>query len=219
VWLRDSGCGWSAGVVNILLRIMVGMATLDVYRLLQETGALLEGHFLLSSGLHSPQYVQCARLLQFPTVAGQVGAALGSRLEALGARPQVIVAPAIGGILIAHEVARALGVRCVFTEREQGVMTLRRGFTLDAGERACVVEDVVTTGGSTRETMDVVTRCGAQVLAVGAIIDRRGGPSDFGRPFAALIKLTIPTYAPPDCPLCRADVPLVKPGSRTFISG
>jgi orotate phosphoribosyltransferase len=198
---------------------MMGMATPDVYRLLQETGALLEGHFLLSSGLHSPQYVQCARLLQFPTVAGQVGAALGARLEALGVRPQVIVAPAIGGIIIAHEVARAMDVRCVFTEREQGVMTLRRGFTLDTGERACVVEDVVTTGGSTRETMAVVTRCGAQVLAVGAIIDRSGGQSDFGLPFAALIKLTIPTYAPPDCPLCQADVPLVKPGSRTFISG
>lgn len=191
----------------------------DVYHLLQETGALLEGHFRLSSGLHSPQYVQCARLLQFPTVAGQVGAALAARLESLGIRPQVVVAPAIGGILIAYEVARALGVRCLFTEREQGVMTLRRGFALDVGEDACVVEDVVTTGGSTRETMAVVTQFGAQVLAVGAIIDRSGGQCDFGLPFAALITLTIPTYAPQDCPLCRTGIPLVKPGSRTFISG
>ncbi|MGQ9897867.1 MAG: orotate phosphoribosyltransferase [Acidobacteriota bacterium] len=195
------------------------MATLDVYGLLQETGALLEGHFLLSSGLHSSRYVQCARLLQFPAVAGQVGAALAELLATFGSRPQVVVAPAIGGILIAHEVARALGVRCVFTEREQGIMTLRRGFTLDTGESAYVVEDVVTTGGSTRETMTVVTQRGVRVLAVGAIIDRSGGQSDFGLPFAALVKLTIPTYAPDDCLLCREGIPLIKPGSRTFIPG
>jgi|YNPBryunderm2012_1023409.scaffolds.fasta_scaffold00614_9 orotate phosphoribosyltransferase len=191
----------------------------DVHRLLHETGALLEGHFLLSSGLHSPQYVQCARLLQFPPVASQVGAALAERFEALGVRPQVVVAPAIGGILIAHEVARALGVRCVFTEREQGVMTLRRGFVLDRGEPVCVVEDVVTTGGSTRETLAVVAQAGAQAVAVGAIIDRSDGRAEFGLPFAALVKLTIPTYAPQECPLCRAAIPLVKPGSRTFVSG
>lgn len=185
-------------------------------RLLQETGALLTGHFLLSSGLHSPNYVQCARLLQFPTVAEPVGQALGARLQAVGGEPDVIVAPAIGGIVIAHEVARALGVRCVFVEREQGVMTLRRGFTLAEGERAFVVEDVVTTGGSTRETMAVVSQAGARTLAVGAIIDRSGGQSGFELPFASLIALSVPTYHATDCPLCQAGLPLIKPGSRTF---
>lgn len=195
------------------------MEAFDVHHLLQETGALLSGHFLLSSGLHSPQYVQCARLLQFPTVAEQVGRALAARLRQAGAAPDVVVAPAIGGVLIAHEVARALGVRCVFTEREQGVMTLRRGFELAAGETAVVVEDVVTTGGSTRETMAVVAQSGARPAAVGAIIDRSGGRADFGVPFAALTALTIPTYHPDECPLCRAGAPLVKPGSRTFKAG
>ncbi|MCS7081225.1 MAG: orotate phosphoribosyltransferase [Chloracidobacterium sp.] len=194
------------------------MEAFDVYHLLQETGALLSGHFLLSSGLHSPQYVQCARLLQFPTIAGQVGAALAERFGRLGATPEVVVAPALGGIIIAHEVARALGVRCLFAEREQGVMTLRRGFELADGENAVVVEDVVTTGGSTRETMAVVVRAGARVSAVGAIIDRSGGRADFGVPFAALMALTIPTYHPNDCPLCQGDVPLVKPGSRALKS-
>ncbi len=194
------------------------MEAFDAHRLLQETGALLTGHFLLTSGLHSPQYVQCARLLQFPTVAERAGAALAQRLRRIGGAPDVVVAPAIGGIVIAHETARALGARCVFTEREQGAMTLRRGFALAEGEVAVVVEDVVTTGGSTRETMAVATQLGAQVAAVGAIIDRSGGQAEFGAPFAALLALTIPTYHPDDCPLCRAGVPLVKPGSRAFKS-
>ncbi len=190
----------------------------DVSRLLQETGALLSGHFLLSSGLHSPQYVQCARLLQFPSAAERVGSALAAQLRRLGALPQVVVAPAIGGILVAHEVARALGVRCIFTEREQGEMTLRRGFEITPRENVVVVEDVITTGGSTRETMGVVAQYGAQVVAVGALIDRSGGRADLGVRFAALMALTIPTYHPADCLLCRAGVPLVKPGSRTFKS-
>ncbi|OYT71840.1 MAG: orotate phosphoribosyltransferase [Chloracidobacterium sp. CP2_5A] len=194
------------------------MEAFDAHRLLRETGALLSGHFLLSSGLHSPQYVQCARLLQFPTVAEQVGAALAQALRRIGAAPDVVVAPAIGGILIGHEVARELGTRCVFTEREQGAMALRRGFALAEGESAVVVEDVVTTGGSTRETLAVVAEFGARAAAVGAILDRSGGQADLGIPFAALMALTIPTYHPKDCPLCRAGDPLVKPGSRVFKS-
>ncbi len=187
-----------------------------VAHLLTETGALLTGHFLLSSGLHSPNYVQCARLLQFPTIAEQIGRELAETIRAgLGAPPDLVAAPAIGGIIIAHEVARAFGVRCIFTERENGVMRLRRGFHVDAGERVVVVEDVVTTGGSTRETMTALEEAGAAIVAVGSIIDRSATPVELGVPRSALIKLEIPTYGPDACPLCETGLPAVKPGSRT----
>ncbi len=191
------------------------MHSSDVQTLLTETGALLTGHFLLSSGLHSPNYVQCARLLQFPSVAEQIGKALAEKLLAVAPAPDFVAAPAIGGIVIAHEVARALGVRCIFTEREQGEMTLRRGFAVDTGERAFVVEDVVTTGGSTRETMTALEKAGATVIGVGSIIDRSSAPVELGVPRESLIQLQIPTYSPDDCPLCAAGIPAVKPGSRT----
>lgn len=190
----------------------------DVQTLLTETGALLTGHFLLSSGLHSPNYVQCARLLQFPSVAEQIGKALAEKLLAVAPAPDFVAAPAIGGIVIAHEVARALGVRCIFTEREQGEMTLRRGFAVDPGERAFVVEDVVTTGGSTRETMTALEKAGAVVIGVGSIIDRSSAPVDLGVPREALIELAIPTHTPADCPLCLTGLPAVKPGSRTSMN-
>jgi len=185
-------------------------AVLGTFR---QVGALLEGHFKLSSGLHSPGYLQCALVLQHPARAEALGKALASRLSEQGAT--VVLSPALGGVVIGHEVARALGVRAVFAERQDGRLTLRRGFSLAATDRVVVVEDVVTTGGSTRETMVVAAEAGATVLAAGSIIDRSGGASNLGVPFHALATLTLPTYTPETCPLCAAGQPVVKPGSRT----
>lgn len=191
------------------------METHDFEHLLTETGALLSGHFRLSSGLHSGNYVQCARLLQFPNIATQIGQELADKLKNhLTEPPDFVAAPAIGGILIAHEVARAFGVRCLFTEREGTEMKLRRGFLVETGERAIVIEDVVTTGGSTRETMTALEKEGAQILAVGSIIDRSSEPVDLGIPRESLIRLQIPSYKPEACPLCQAGMAVVKPGSR-----
>jgi len=184
--------------------------------LFEQCGALLEGHFLLSSGLHSSRYLQSALVLQHPRFAEQLGAALA---EAVREDPEigpveVVIAPALGGIIVAHEVARALGVRALFTEREAGQMTLRRGFSLDEGERALVVEDVVTTGGSTREVMNLVARHGAIAVGAGSLIDRSGGSVDLGVKSHALAVLEVPTFEAADCPLCRSGSTAVKPGSR-----
>jgi orotate phosphoribosyltransferase len=189
---------------------MTETAFLDVFR---EHSAVLEGHFILSSGLHSNQYVQCALVLQHPRVASLLCSQLADRLRYL--QPAAVAAPALGGILVAHEVARALGARAIFTERQAGSMVLRRGFTLEPGEPTLVVEDVVTTGLSTRETIDCVEKAGGKVLGTGALIDRSGGEADLGLPHAALITLKIQNYPPEDCPLCRAGIPAIKPGSRT----
>lgn len=183
-----------------------------VRKLYESTGALLRGHFRLSSGLHSDTYLQSALVLQRPDDATRLGAALAGPFR--GAGVDVVVAPAIGGILVAHEVARALGVRGLFTEREDGRMTLRRGFALRAGERCLVVEDVVTTGGSTREVIAAVEAAGGVGVGVGALVDRSGGKADLPSPRVALLTLEVPTYPPDACPLCRASVPVVKPGSR-----
>jgi orotate phosphoribosyltransferase len=185
-------------------------------RLFEERGALLQGHFLLSSGLHSPRYLQCARVLMDPGVATRLGAQLAERLRPLlgGRPPGAVVAPALGGVLVAHEVARALGCRGLFTERQEGAMTLRRGFTLEAGEGVVVVEDVITTGGSTREVMDAVSARGAKVLAVGSLVDRSGGAVDLGVPRRSLLELEVPTYPADACPLCAAGSKAEKPGSR-----
>lgn len=187
-----------------------------VLSLFMERGALLEGHFLLSSGLHSPRYLQCARVLMDPAIATRLGGALAEALrEALGgARPSAVVAPALGGVLVAHEVARAFGCRGLFTERQDGVMTLRRGFTLEAGEPIVVVEDAITTGRSTREVLDAVNAAGARVLAVGSLVDRGVGDVDFGVPRRSLLRLEVPTYEAQSCPLCAAGSRPVKPGSR-----
>lgn len=184
----------------------------DLLQIFQQTGALLEGHFQLTSGLHSPSYLQCALVLQHPQHAESIGRALAARFEGHGI--ESVVAPAIGGIIVAHEVARALGVRALFTEREAGVMTLRRGFTLRPGERVVVVEDVVTTGGSTRETIEAVTSAGGLVVAAGSAVDRSGGKVDVGVPRHSLLTLDVPAYEPLECPLCKAGVPSIKPGSR-----
>ena len=183
-----------------------------VLQLLKRTEALLEGHFLLSSGLHSDRYFQCARLLQHPRRAARVGRALGDLCRPFGA--QLVVSPALGGVVIGHEVGRALGVRAIFTEREQGIMRLRRGFTIADGERVLVVEDVVTTGKSTLEAAFAVTAAGGVVVGLASIVDRSGGVG-FPYPFRSLLQLKVATYAPEVCPLCRAGKqPAIKPGSR-----
>jgi orotate phosphoribosyltransferase len=186
--------------------------SLDVLALFRESGALLEGHFQLSSGLHSAGYLQCALVLQHPRHAEALGRALAAALPAGGAT--AVLSPALGGVIIGHEVARALGVRALFAERQNSVLTLRRGFHLDATDRVVVIEDVVTTGGSTRETMDVARNAGATILAAGAIIDRSGGSSDLGVPFHPLVTLSLATHRPDSCPLCQAGVAITKPGSR-----
>ena len=182
---------------------------LDLFR---RVGALLEGHFRLSSGLHSSGYLQCALVLQHPREAEACGAAIAAKVREL--EPTTVLSPALGGIVIGHEVARALGVRAVFAERQEGTLTLRRGFSLDAGERILVVEDVVTTGGSTRETMAVARAMGANAVGAAAIIDRSGGHQDLDVPFLALATIDLPVYQPDACPLCARGEPVVKPGSR-----
>jgi orotate phosphoribosyltransferase len=186
-------------------------AVLDLFR---RSGALLEGHFRLTSGLHSSGYLQCALVLQHPAYAEALGRALASSLP--GAAATVVLSPALGGLIIGHEVARALNVRAIFAERQDGALTLRRGFTLSPEDRVVVVEDVVTTGGSTRETMEVARDAGAQVVAAGSIIDRSGGGgSRLEVPYHALATLHVPTYQPENCDLCAKGLPVVKPGSRT----
>ena len=182
---------------------------LDLFR---RSGALLDGHFRLTSGLHSPSYLQSALVLQHPREAEACGAALAQRVFNLGA--QVVLSPALGGIVIGQEVARALGVRALFAERQDGSLTLRRGFAIKPGEKILVVEDVVTTGGSTRETIEVARAAGAVVLAAAAIIDRSGGNQGLDVSFYSLAPMSLPTYAPDSCPLCIKGVPITKPGSR-----
>jgi orotate phosphoribosyltransferase len=184
----------------------------EVVERFRRTGALLEGHFVLTSGLHSTQYLQCALVLQYPAEAEALGRAIAEQFRHAGV--ETVAAPAIGGIIIGWEVARALNVRSIWTEREEGRMTLRRGFSVRPGERLLVVEDVITTGGSTRETCDALRAAGALVVGAASIIDRSGGRSDVGVPRIALATLEVPAVAPADCPLCAQGLPAVKPGSR-----
>ena len=184
----------------------------EVLTLFRKVGALLEGHFRLSSGLHSGGYLQCALVLQYPAHAAELGAALAER--ARGWRPTAVLSPALGGIVIGQEVARSLGVRALFAERQEGALTLRRGFTLSAADRVLVVEDVVTTGGSTRETMDVARAAGAEVVGAASIIDRSTEPTKVDAPLVSLARYPLPTYDAAACPLCKQGVPVVKPGSR-----
>lgn len=185
---------------------------LDIRALLESSGALRHGHFRLSSGRHAAEYVQCALLLEDPARARAVGGALAALLVEY--EPQTVVAPALGAVIIGHEVAAALGVPFRFTEREGEEMRLRRGFSLVAGERVALVEDVVTTGRSTLETAEVVRRSGAKVVGVGAIIDRISDESPFDVPFSALTRWELASFEAAICPQCRAGVPLEKPGSR-----
>jgi orotate phosphoribosyltransferase len=188
------------------------MTDQDVLRMFRDSGAFLDGHFRLSSGLHSPGYLQCALVLQHPARAEALGTALAAATRAWA--PTVVLSPALGGIVIGQEVGRALGVRAVFAERTDGSLALRRGFALGPSDRVLVVEDVLTTGGSTRETIDVATAQGATTVGAGAIMDRSGGRHGLSVPFATLCPMDLPTYQPDVCPLCAAGSEAVKPGSR-----
>ncbi len=186
--------------------------TPDIPQMLRETGALLEGHFRLSSGLHSPQYVQCARLLEHPANATAMGDSLAECLISLEA--QRIVAPALGGLIIGYTVADALGLPMIFTERKDGVMQLRRGFEIGERKRVIIIEDVVTTGKSTRETAAVVEQAGGEVVGYGSILNRSGRKTPFDKPLHSLLSMALETYPEESCPLCAAGVPLDAPGSR-----
>ena len=189
-------------------------SVLDLFR---ATGAYLEGHFRLTSGLHSPNYLQCALVLRHPSAAEDLGRRLAAQLRTIAAEPvALVISPALGGLIIGHEVARALGTPFLFTERDPDTrkMLLRRGFTVRPGDTVVVVEDVITTGGSTRDVVDTLHAAGARVLAAGSIIDRSGGTADVGVPRVALATLQVAAHRPEECPLCREGVPVVKPGSR-----
>ena len=188
------------------------MTEADVLSMFRRSGALLEGHFKLSSGLHSPGYLQCARVLMRPRDAEALGAALGDVVREFG--PTLVLSPALGGIVIGQEVARALDIPALFAERADGALTLRRGFSIEPSDRVLVVEDVVTTGGSTRETMAVARAAGATVVAACSIVDRSGGNQGLDVPYRSLLPMDVPTYQPESCPLCARGVELVKPGSR-----
>ncbi|OAT86777.1 orotate phosphoribosyltransferase [Desulfotomaculum copahuensis] len=188
------------------------MTSQEVLQIFEKTGAMLKGHFLLTSGRHSDRYFQCARVLQYPRYCEELCRELAAPFQ--GREIGVVAGPAMGGILVAYEAARALQARNIFAERENGVMTLRRGFQLAPGERVLVVEDVVTTGGSVREVIDVVRRAGGLVAGTAALVDRSNGTVDFGVPFHALVTVPAVSYAPEECPLCRRGLPAVKPGSR-----
>ncbi|MBN1872433.1 MAG: orotate phosphoribosyltransferase [Candidatus Omnitrophica bacterium] len=184
-------------------------AVLDIFK---ETKALLSGHFKLSSGLHSAEYLQCALVLQYPDIACRLGTAVADMFKEHAVT--CVAGPALGGVIIAHEVARALGARCVFGERQDGKMALRRGFKVGPGDRVLVVEDVVTTGGSAKELLEVIKNSGAEIAGVGTIVDRSPGNIELGYDIKSLIKLEVQTFDPSRCPLCKEGLPLTKPGSR-----
>ena len=182
---------------------------LDQFR---DSGALLEGHFILSSGLHSPKYLQCALALQYPKDAAKYGKAIAEYF--LDAEIETVASPAIGGLVIGYEVAKALNVRFIWTERKEGEMTLRRGFSIKQGEKILVVEDVITTGGSVKECIDVLKTNGGNVTSAASIIDRSGGTADVGVPRIALVEFDVPSYKPESCPMCAEGTEAIKPGSR-----
>lgn len=188
---------------------------MDILEKFRETNALLEGHFILSSGLHSPKYLQCALALQHPADALRYGQAIAERYADSGI--ETVASPAIGGLVIGFAVAQALNVRFIWTERQNGEMTVRRGFTIGEGERILVVEDVITTGGSTRECIAALEANGAKVIAAASIIDRSNGAADVGVPRISLVSLDVPSYSPDDCPMCADGIEAVKPGSRTVV--
>jgi orotate phosphoribosyltransferase len=188
------------------------MTAAEVIAKFKNSGALLEGHFVLSSGLHSSVYLQCAIALEATTAAAEFGAELAKQFAT--DEIETVAAPAIGGIVIGYEVARQLGVRFIWTEREDGRMTLRRGFRVKKDERILVVEDVITTGGSTRETITALTEAGGRVIAAASIIDRSGGKADVGVPRVSLATLDVPAVAAADCEMCALGDQAIKPGSR-----
>ena len=190
------------------------MSQTEVLQIFKDTGALLSGHFLLSSGLHSSQYLQCARVLENPQTSARLSQALAQDFKKDSI--SIVIGPAMGGIILAYELARALGARALFAEREDAKMCLRRGFTISLQDKVLVAEDVITTGGSVKEVIELVKAKGARVIAVCALADRSQGKIDFGIRCLSLLKLDIKNYPPKDCPLCKQGRELVKPGSKTF---
>jgi len=190
-----------------------------VVEILKKTGALLEGHFILSSGLHSSNYVQCAKVFEYPEYGEEIGRLIAKKVQEAGVKVDIVVGPALGGVIVAYEVGKNLKARAIFTEREENVMKLRRGFEINEGEKVLIVEDVVTTGKSTFEVVDVVESYGGKVVGFASIINRSGKENPFaektnGKPYFYLVKFDFPTYNPEDCPLCKSGIPAVKPGSR-----
>jgi len=191
----------------------------EVLEIFQKSGALLSGHFRLSSGLHSGKYLQCALVLQYPNLAEQLCGELASKFKIGGSKIDAVVSPAIGGIIVGQEVAKVLGCRALFCEREQGKMKLRRGFEIGRGERVVIVEDVITTGGSVKEIVEIVKSMGGEVEGIGVIVDRsKPSLSDelatLNLPLKSLLRINIETYSPEECPICKKGIPLDKPGSR-----
>ncbi|MEJ6950481.1 orotate phosphoribosyltransferase [Natronospora cellulosivora (SeqCode)] len=185
----------------------------EILKDLKDSNALLDGHFLLTSGLHSEAYIQCAQLLQYPDLAEKFCKALAPKLESYGI--ELVVGPALGGVVVAYEMARTLKVPNIFAERKNGEMSLRRNFQIKPGQKVLVMEDVVTTGGSVKEVVDVIKEKGGEVVAVASLIDRSGGEADFGVPFESLIEFNFEVYQPENCPLCKKGSEAVKPGSRS----
>ncbi|MFN3699526.1 MAG: orotate phosphoribosyltransferase [Dictyoglomus sp.] len=188
---------------------------MDWLEVFKEKNALLEGHFLLSSGLHSPNYLQCALILQYPDLAEKIAQEISKKISQ-DIKIDVVVGPALGGIIIAYELARALKVRGIFAEREEGKMSLRRGFSIKPGEKVLICEDVITTGGSAIEVANLVQSLGGEVVSFACIADRSGGKIVFDKPLYSLLKLSFDTYKPEECPLCKQGIPISKPGSRNL---
>ena len=188
------------------------MTEKEILNIFTKTGAILQGHFKLSSGLHSPQYLQCALLLQRPQFSEKMCKALADKFK--NEKPNIVIAPALGGVLVSYEVARAIGVKSLFAERVDGKMALRRNFSLNKKDKVLVVEDVITTGRSTREVIDVVKSFGSEIIGVGCLVDRSKEKVDFGARFETLLKMDVPTFQPESCPLCKQRIPITKPGSR-----
>ncbi|MEO0411142.1 MAG: orotate phosphoribosyltransferase [Pseudomonadota bacterium] len=195
------------------------MKTDDVLEEFRGAGALLEGHFVLSSGLHSSKYLQCALAMSDPARADRLCSVLAQKvLAALGEAPDIVVSPAMGGVIVGYEMGRQLGVRAIFTERVDGQFEFRRGFSLEKGQSVLMVEDVVTTGLSSRECIDTITQAGGRVVAGCSLIDRSNGTADIGVPLLSLAQLDVPTYQADNLPPELEDLPAVKPGSRTFVA-
>ena len=192
--------------------MIISMKKEEILKIFEETRALLKGHFRLSSGLHSGDYLQCALVLQHPEYAGKLCSQLAENFKK--DKPTCVVAPALGGVVVSSEVPRSLGVRSLFTERKDGKMVLRRGFDIKPEDRVLVVEDVITTGLSTKEVLEVVKSFSATIVGVGSIIDRSGKKIDFGVKSISLLKLDLPVFPPEECPLCKKGIEITKPGSR-----
>ncbi len=188
----------------------------NILEIFKKTGALLQGHFLLTSGRHSNIYFQCAKVLQYPGYTEQVCSILSDHFKDY--KIDTVISPAMGGIIVGQEVARQLNVRSIFAEREDKKLILRRGFSINPGEKVLVCEDVVTTGGSVLEVINIAKNLGGEVVGIGYIVDRSNGKVDFGYPQKSTMKMEVISYLPDDCPLCKKNIPLVKPGSRKITS-